>query len=213
MAGLDGGYRFYEAPAIHPDLADPARLATLADRWRRDRQLRIERALVPGLAAELATVAGRLPLSAALDERELSWRCLIETPRVPDPQTHECLHRLVRFVEIDLVDLVGAITGRSLRAVAPARLDVRALRKGSYRDPASADDDAELAFVLGISAGSWPAEWGGHLELLDDRGAVVARRPPGADTLDLLAPSRVRVPLLTRAVECIAVYGDLGAAS
>jgi len=59
--------------------------------------------------------------------------------------------------------------------------------KGSYYD--AYDDHGPglaVAFQLSLTPASWPADWGGHMELLDGpTGRVTARQSPQWNTLDL----------------------------
>jgi hypothetical protein len=169
--------------------------------------------LVPGLAAELAAWLGRLPIAACWDpaSRELSWRASLRMPEVADPQLPPCLFQLVDFLEHELGPIAEAIAGRPLRVLEPRVADLRVLRKGSYADGARTDVPAGgMAAVIGLTGACWPAEWGGHTELLGADDVVLLRRAPGWDTLDLVdAGQPLRVPLVLRHVESLAVHAVL----
>jgi hypothetical protein len=190
------------APALHPRLSDPGAREALAVRWRERPALRIEDALAPGLAAELAAAVRGLPFAAVLDRDrdEVRWRCLVTVPPGADPQLPECLFRVARLARDELPPLLLAITGQRLAAAAPERLLMVALRKGSYAAAAAPEHGVEV--VVGIGAVPWPAAWGGHTELVG-AGEVWA---PAADTLELRgAGQRARIPVLTRHVESLAI--------
>src|SRR5688572_23783007 len=142
-------------------LSDPGVVAELATRWRARPALRIEGALAPGLAAELAATARTLPLGAVLDRErdEVRWRCLVTVPPGVDPQLPECLFRVARMVRDELPALLLGITGERLVAAVPERLTIVGLRKGSYAAAAAPERGVEV--VIGIGAVPWPAEWGG----------------------------------------------------
>ena len=181
-------------------LADPGVLAELAARWRARRALRIEGALAPGLAAELAAAVRTLPLGAALDRErdEVRWRCLVTVPPGVDPQLPECLFRVARMARDELPALLLAITGERLAVAVPERLTIVGLRKGSYAAEAAPARGVEV--VLGIAAVPWPAEWGGHTEVGGERWA------PAADVLELRgAGVPARIPVVTRHVESLAI--------
>ncbi len=199
-------------PAIHPRLGDPALWKEAAATWRNQGYLRIESALEPGLAAELAHLLNHVPSAAGIDEAraELAWRGRLQLPEYYEAQHSACLWRLVRALEQDLPPIVEGITGRPLRVREPRALDVVALRKGSFADLPREAPATEVTWWLGLSPGTWPAEWGGHLELVDEDGVSQVRFPPGWDTLDLFDERwRTRVPLVKRPVEGVWVRGAL----
>jgi hypothetical protein len=199
-----------ETPAVHPRLLDPDVVAELAAVWRRSGRLRIDPILRPGLAAELASLLRRLPLTAHSDsgQKELSWRCSVGMPAAIDPQYPECMFALARFIDRDLPALARSITGYPLAAGEPTWLHLRAFRKGSYLDVA-AKADLPAAW-LGLTGASWPESWGGHLEnVADDDDGGGDPTPPKCDVLDLFVGSSVRVPLILRHVEALWVHCPL----
>jgi hypothetical protein len=112
-----------------------------------------------------------------------------------------CLYRVVRLMRDDLPPLVEVITGARLTADDPFAIRVCGLRMGSYVDAHASGVEA----FLWIDAPTWPAEWGGQLELLDDEGAVTARRAPRPGSIDLVTAGRYRLSLLERDVSCTAL--------
>ncbi|MCO5171199.1 MAG: 2OG-Fe(II) oxygenase [Planctomycetes bacterium] len=208
------------APSLHPRLRDPAALVALAAEYRAaGGSVRVSDVLAPGLADALPGLLLSLPFSAHHVQdahvRCFFWRCVIVPPPEGPGALPPPLDLLGRFVLEDLPALASAITGRPVRGPVEACLPVCLYRKGSYLD-AHEDHglDRAVAFVLGLTRASWPAEAGGHLEFLaDDREAVLERRPPGFDTLDLYDVRPVvrwhRVPLLVEHVERLTVSGWL----
>jgi hypothetical protein len=205
-------HAFAADPAIAARWRDPAARAELAARWREHRSLRIAGALEPGIAAELAARVAALPVVPVADPagNGVWWGCTVALPPLPDPQLPECFYRIVRFFDDDLPELARAITGRRLAPPRRGRFDVRIWRKGSFADGAPLVPPAALEAVLGLTAASWPEAWGGSVELLDADGAVIERRPPGFDTLDLTEGTPpMRTTLLTRHVAVLTVHGLL----
>lgn len=122
------------------------------------------------------------------------------------------------------------LTGMALTSPEDARIVATLYGKGCYLE-AHNDFDGQraLAYVLGLTPGQWPAEEGGHLEFLamGAMDAVVERRPPGFNTLDIFDVSRIegpggsvargptfgpvhRIPLVTQHVERRAISGWFG---
>lgn len=202
---------YFDVPAVHPRLSEPALVSALAETWRAGHGLVIGDVLEPGLGAELAVFLGRLPLAASFDadEQGIFWRCSVGMPAL-DPQYPGCLFRLVRFLDVDLPALASAITGRALAPGKPAWIDVQVFRKGSYVDAGKSRAPASgVDFILDLTGVSWPAAWGGHMEHCDESGQVRDVRAPGSGTLHLLASARFQVPVVRRHVERLWVRGAL----
>ena len=103
------------------------------------------------------------------------------------PEAHQ---RLVRFLRTDLPQLVSAITGRALELGGDPAAWVWSARKGSYVDAGTAHaPEGGVDVVLGLTAGTWPREWGGHMLWRGDAGDEY-HLPPGFDTLDILDGGR-----------------------
>jgi hypothetical protein len=206
-----------DEPAVHPRLRDRDVLAALRETWRRDGCLRIESVLAPGLAASLAPALIALPFAAYRKDDEHArcffWRCIIEIPPPGAPLPPPPFDAIARFIGRDLTELASAVSGRSLRGLVRDWIPVCRWRKGSFLD---AHEDygvgRAIAYVLGLTRETWPAEHGGHLEFLaSDRETVLERRAPGFDTLDLYDVRPVerwhRVPLLVEHHERLTVSG------
>ena len=194
--------------AAHPRLAAAAEREALRGRWSAGAVLRIDAALAPGLAAELADWLPTLPLEPRYlaEQVALTWACEIQVPDEIDPQHPEALYRLVDFLDRDLPALASAITGRSLVPPMARVVHVSSLRRGAYVDAgATLAPPGGVDVVLGLTGARWPAGHGGHTEWVEDDGAVSQQLAPGFDTLDLHPPGRYRVPLVTRPVRALAV--------
>ncbi len=174
---------------LHPRLRDPSVIRALSDTWRRNRSLRL---------TPLMTVEAALEVQAALLESTFSllapppgqfrfqlWTLSFPPEAAPDP----VLAAFGRWLLSDVVDLCAAITGLPLVPAADRMLLAALYTRGCYIDPHNdADGARRVAYVVGLTEGSWPAEEGGHLEFLSvERDAVVVteRRPPGFNSLDL----------------------------
>jgi hypothetical protein len=187
------GAELYVASALRPGITPAG--------W--DGALRIDDALAPGLVAEVAVALGGLPwgLEIADDARsDVRWRCTLTLPPKLDPQLPGAGWRLVRLLARDLPPLASAIVGRAVTVATPHTLPLVSLRKGSYVDDAPSP---WLEAIIGLTAHTWPASWGGHTEL----PALGKVWPPGRGTIDLVdAGVRRRVPLVTRHVESLALH-------
>lgn len=195
----------FEAARAAPDLPAQAR------DWRRAGRLSIEPALAPGLAAELAAFVPQLELTPQWDAERafLSWRCQVGMPAALEPQYPMCMYRLGHALSHELPRLVSSIVGYRVVAKEPRYIDIRVLRKGSYRDAGSAPASTDIEYMLGLTGARFPPAWGGHIEFLDDRESVIETRALGWDTLHLARPSSVRIPLVTHHVWAVVVVGTL----
>jgi hypothetical protein len=187
---------------MSPIAIDDERLAELRAAWERDRMVRIEDALPPGLAAELASYLPTLPLEVRLvpEHLDLSWSCELVVPERYDPQHPQCLYRLARFLDVDLPALVERVTGRALSPPQARTVHVWELRRGAYVDHgAPLGPDGSVDVLLGLTGARWPEADGGHLHTGD---RVLE---PGFATLDLLGGASFYIPVLRRHVRALAV--------
>lgn len=196
----------------------------LAGRWRdpgdlaaafRDRgSLRVDGLLDEAIAGELLEALRaephRLTASAALG---LAFQYFSHA-FVPDADCDHVLCRFGRWLHGDGAAWVASIVGRRLGPPVDRQVVATHYERGSFLDPHNDWDGArQIAFVYGLTSERWPAGDGGHLEFLDARGAVIERREPGWNTLDLFdvsAPTRPhRIPIVTRSCERRAISGWL----
>jgi hypothetical protein len=194
------------------DAGAHATVHALARAWQRDGRLCIEPVLAPGLAAELAAFVPQLELTPHWDAERalLSWRCLVGMPAVFEPQYPMCMYRLGHALAHELPRLVSSIVGHRVMAQEPRYIDIRVLRKGSYRDALpSPSPPVDIEFMISLTGARFPPAWGGHIEFLDGRQAVIESREPGWDTLHLMRPSGARIPLMTHHVWTVMVIGTL----
>lgn len=213
---------------LSPHLSDPTHLAALRADWATRRRLRIPDALDPDLTDALVDLASSHPFQLferhVSDVRALFWR---QTHRLPAPPATpppsappeapvpEALHALRELIDRDLPALASAITGQSLRAAAGDGIAIDFYTRGSYLD-AHTDQGADrlIAYVIGLTADTWPHEDGGHLEFLaPDEHTVLDRVAPGYGSLDLFTIYPLtrphRVPLLRRPVTRLSINGWL----
>jgi hypothetical protein len=206
-------------PAVlHPRLLEPGALAPLRDAFvARGGNLRIADVLAPELADAVQRALDALPFAPYLANdahvRCFFWRCTVEIPEAPAPPLPEPLDRLALFLERDLPWLAQELSGRAIAGHVKPWICACRYTKGSYLD-AHFDQGVEqaIAYVLGLTRTSWPAEQGGHLEFLErDRETVVERREPGWNTLDVFLVHPIerwhRVPLLLEHARRLTVSG------
>ncbi|MCC6622912.1 MAG: hypothetical protein IT385_16755 [Deltaproteobacteria bacterium] len=105
-----------------------------------------------------------------------------------------------------------AVTGLALAPDPEAPLVSDEVHKATFWD--AYDDGGQgraVAFMLHLVPASWPAEWGGHMEVLDAAGAVVSRWAPTWNALDLFdvrAPGAWRrLPMIREHLEGFIVSG------
>ncbi|MEZ4466189.1 MAG: hypothetical protein R3F43_17480 [bacterium] len=182
--------------ALHPRLAGPPP-AALADAFAREGHVRVDDALAPGLAAELALVLRGLPLGPERAPGSVAWAGALGVPAGLDPQNPPCIHAAIRLLDQDLPAFVGALVGQPVARPDPGRLPLWFFRKGGYADDEGPLVPGGIDVLIGLTGGHWPAAWGGHLALSD------RTLPPGFATLDLLRDRRFAVPLLTHHVEAL----------
>ena len=201
MVGMSG---FLRTSAMHPRLrstSEPDWATTL----EASGHALIPDALEPGLAAEADLVLSRLPLEPEANptSSHVAWCGTLVVPPTPDPQNPACLYRLLRFLEQDLPAWVGDALGRPLRSLYPGRLMVWTFRKGAFADAVQPLAPDGIDVFLSLSARRWPADWGGHLGILDGDGQLAASHAPGPGQLHLTRGWRVKVPLVVRPVEAV----------
>lgn len=162
-------------------------------------------ALEPGLAAEADLVLSRLPFGPEANPQgtHVAWCGALMVPPTPDPQNPACLYRLLRFLDQDLPAWVGDALGQPLRPLYPGQLMVWTFRKGGFADAVLPLAPDGIDVFLSVSAQRWPADWGGHLNILDDAGQRAASHAPGPGQLHLTRGLRVQVPLVVRPVEAV----------
>ena len=193
-------FSFLEHPAVHPRLLKPG-----GEPWAAAASWVLEDVLCPGLPTEIYHNLWQMPLDARPfddgDLRGMSWRCGFQLPPEPDPQHAESFYRLQRFLDQDLPELVGRGLGRKMVRSRPGLTELMVLRKGSFLE-ATAPSEGHRGFLLSLSVGDWPVEWGGHLETRD------AVRSPGWNRLHLFEGG-LRIPVLERHVEILSIHGWL----
>jgi hypothetical protein len=127
---------------------------------------------------------------------------------VPGVGCDHPLCELGRWLAGDGVGWASALVGRALVAAPEPMLFADRANKATFRDPWDAAAEVpgrEVAVLVHLTTGPWPAAWGGHLERLDGRdGVLVERLAPAwnaVDVVDLRAPGRwLRQPLIDRHV-------------
>lgn len=171
-----------------------------------DFALRVDDALAPGIAAELAAWIPRMPVGPTVDPGHdaLWWSCDAELPMRPDPRLPECFFQLGRFFDVELPARAAAITGRRLAWAQRGHFSLRLWRKGSFADGTPEIAAGSIEAVIGLTAGSWPDDWGGIHHVLDQQ------LRPGWNTLDLIggAPAQRRT-LIIRNVEVVTLHTTL----
>lgn len=206
------------AGTLDPRLSDPEVLAELGRMWGRTRRLRVDDALDPDLADALVDLAAAHPFTYL--ERHVSevhglfWRQIHALPSATTPAP-DVLVRLRRLVMVDLPDLASRITGQNLHSAAGEGVAIDFYTRGSYLDAhTDQGSDRLIAYVIGLTAETWPAEEGGHLEFLGpDEHTVLDRIAPGYGTIDLFAIYPLtrphRVPILRKPVTRLSINGWL----
>lgn len=195
---------FLRTPAMHPRLR-----STPSSDWTTpldsSGNVLVPDALESGLAAEAYLVLSRLPFGPETNRQgtHVAWCGALAVPPTPDPQNPACLYRLLRFLDQDLPAWVGAGLGRSLRPLYPGQLMVWTFRKGGFADAVQPLAPDGIDVFLSLTAQRWPADWGGHLDILDDAGQVAASHAPGPGQLHLTRGTRIRVPLVVRPIEAV----------
>ena len=187
----------------------------LKEDWATSHNIRITDFLEADVAARVLTALRELPHPfAPRSHRNLKYQFGLRQ-NYPDVDCDHVLCALTHCWFSDVLRWVMACTGEALEPPEHPTLDSTLYTKGSYLDPHN--DKApqrRIAFVLGLTPTTWPADQGGHLEFLeqrDGRRRVVQRRQPGFNTLDLFDVHRQtavhQIPLLTHAHERRAISG------
>jgi hypothetical protein len=205
---------------LHPrlQLVDPPgeEVASLRRRWQERPSLRIERFLADEVALDLREALRQCDFDVMTpqhDEIQFRYQYGVHA-QVPDEVCDHVLCGVGRWLWSDGAAWLSRLTGHALAPPDDRLLVATLYSRGSYLDPHNdVDGRRKVAFVLGLTDASWPAEDGGHLEFLaaGGGGEVVERRAPGWNTLDLFEVVRPihihQVPIVTRDVERRAITG------
>jgi 2OG-Fe(II) oxygenase superfamily len=201
---------------LAPSLAVAEALSPLQAAWRERRSLRVAPFLDEEVAAALLDAARAQSYTVLCELPDpLAFQYLV-APLAPEAECDHLLCRFGRWLWDDGVQWVSALTGTDLAPPDDRQLLLTHYDKGSYLDPHNDyDGRRKLAFIIGLTEDTWPAEDGGHLEFLSADGGggvrVIERRPPGWNTLDLFdvsAPDRPHaVPIVRRRAERRAIGG------
>ena len=200
---------------LQPHLADPVELARLRSQWRQTRRIRVDDALKPEVADALLEGAAEHGFDFfekhVSDVRCVFWR---QTHTFDHPDRFGPIALAARLIQDEIPRLVTAITGQRLHG-SGAGFSIDYYTRGSYLDVhTDRGADRLVAYVIGLTADSWPAEDGGHLEFLEaDFETVADRVAPGFGTLDLFTVYPLlrphRVPLLKKPVTRVSINGWL----
>ena len=203
-------------PHLHPRFADREVLGGLRRRWAETRRLRIEDALRPGLAETLVDAATALGFETfEKHEGEVHALFYRQVQLYQGNERFGPIAEARRLLEVDLPALASAITGQDLHAADRDGFAIDYYTRGAYLDAhTDRGPDRLVAFVVGLTEESWPAEDGGHLEFLaPDESTVVERVAPGFGSIDLFTVHPLivphRVPILRRPVTRLSINGWL----
>ena len=180
---------------LHPIWNEPGAVAALTEHWEETRNLRIEPLLAEEVASELLERLESQPyrLQSASRDGALALQYW-GLGMLPGGEMAD----FVTWLHGDLGAWIAGWTRRKLAPPADGQLLSTLYTKGCYLDPHNDyDGERELAYVLGLTPASWPAEEGGWLEFLEPSGrtiGVAERRPPGWNTLDLFDVSQPTCP-------------------
>ena len=207
------------ATTLAPWLREADALGELRARWADTRRMRIEDALAPGLADTLADAVFDHPFTFyeqhVNDVRCVKYHQLHMLPGPEETSDFAPMAAAMQLFQRDLPALASAITGQALHRISGEALGFDCYTKGSYLD-AHTDQgpDRLIAYVVGLTRDTWPAEEGGHLEFLaPDETSILDRWAPGFGSLDLFNIYPLvrphRIPLLQTHVIRLSVNGWL----
>ena len=187
----------------------------LRQQWNDTRNIRIDDFLDADFAAAVLTALREVPHTFAEQTvPDLKFQYGIHR-NYPDVACDHTLCILNRGWYTDVLRWVVELAGHPLAPPTDGTLISTHYGKGSYLDPHNDKGPTRrIAFILGFTPETWPAEHGGHLEFLDGRDGDVfirERRAPGFNTLDLFDVQQEhmthQVPLLLDHYERRAVSG------
>jgi len=191
----------------------------------------------PEVIAELAATLGArgaVRVEGALRERHAAdlFSALAAHPHDPFYEIHPARgfqvwryawapHAACEHAPCELARWVGsdagrawaeAVAGLALAPAADVMLVSDAAHKATFWDALDAGGQGQaIAFMLHLAPASWPAAWGGHMEVLDAAGAVTSTWAPTWNALDLFdvrAPGAWRrLPMIREHLEGFVVSG------
>ena len=202
---------------LNPALQTPQRQAELRQAWAQQRNLRLCDLLLEDTAQQLLAALRDEPFDAASAPPDRFayqyWKRTWSPGAVESP----LLESFARWMATDFISWVASWTGASVLPHPSAEVSATLFGYGCYLDLHNDwGHNRALAFVIGLTPKSWPAEEGGHLTFCTADNHTIAvsqRREPGWNTLDLFDVTGQDafhcVPILTTARERRVVSGWL----
>ena len=192
---------------LHPELRAPA--------WTGSVRIApfLDDAVIAALREEIRAASHELQVMTRIDFAYQYW----QHTYVPDEACDHVMCRFGRWLWSDGAAWIADYTGIACAAPPERQVVATHYDKGSFLDPHNdTNNERKVAFVLGLTIDTWPAEEGGWLEFLSSDGVAVSvaeRRPPGWNTLDVFdvrAPTRSHaIPIVRRRAERRAISGWL----
>ncbi len=187
-----------------------AAIAPLAQAFATEGAVRIERAFDEAVAAaalEALRGEAHIPDLHPHEHGYQLWR----SSWVPEPACAHDLCGLGRWLFAEGRQLAERVSGLQLGVGEGGVLVSDRHHKGMYVEPYDeADGVRAVAFQVGLTPCTWPAEWGGHVQVLGPDDAVRSSWAPDWNTLDLFdvrVQARRRLPILREHTEGFVISG------
>ena len=191
---------------LHPNVYDDAILDVYRQSLAQHGLVRISPILRPGLAAELVEACRDLPLQTRYfqAQEDLSLSCDIGVAETQDLEQPTCIYQLMHALCVELPIVVKCLVGQEVERIDNHLVHLWSLEKGSYVDAGQSLSPHGLDAWLGLTAATWPTEYGGHT-LWSVAGSNTYTVAPGFDTLDLFSNGTFRIPMVLQHVRTLTV--------
>ena len=161
---------------------------TMRDKWQRTRNLRLTSLFEPQAFQAVYQALPFLPFSLAYSSQADFGYRYWKAPFANRATTHASLQPLIDWLLGPGTDWVAELTHSPIQPPQWDGLAACLFTKGSYLERHNDRDGSRaIAFVIGLTPETWPAQDGGHLRFYasDSAPHFTEERPPGYNTLDL----------------------------
>ena len=198
---------------LHAYFTDGDGFEAVKTLWKSHRNVRIEHAfeadIIDSIYQSLPTLDFQLAHQVSADSFSYQFYKTIIHQHWDPFQPYATLWTWLNGEGLDWLE---SLTEQPLAPPSPKAVSAALYTKGCYLEPHNdSGQDRAIAFVIGFTPQTWPPHQGGHLQFLDEHGALAEQRAPGYNTLDIFDVRDQNhcheIPLLTEHVQRYTISG------